>query len=57
MRVATVKHPIPFRDWLLVALSVLLVTLTLFMARLEPLFQALFPDVSNPVYRREAFCS
>ncbi|GHA98519.1 ABC transporter permease [Modicisalibacter luteus] len=55
MRVATVKHPIPFRDWLLVALSVLLVTLTLFMARLEPLFQALFPDVSNPVYRRESF--
>ncbi|TDX29930.1 osmoprotectant transport system permease protein [Modicisalibacter xianhensis] len=54
MRVAALKRPTS-RDGLLVALSVLLVMLVLFMEELAPLFQALFPDLSNPVYRRESF--
>jgi len=40
---------------LLGALIVLLVALTLGMAQLEPLFRALFPDLGNPLYRRDSF--
>ena len=55
MRVAVLKRPMPSRDWLLVALSGLLIALMLFMEQLGPLFTALFPDLNNPMYRRESF--
>lgn len=55
MPVAAQKLPVSSRDWLLGFLALLLVALALFMARLEPLFQAAFPDLSQPIYRRESF--
>ena len=55
MRLAALKLPLAPRDWLLAVLSTVLVALVLFMARLEPLFQAVFPDLDPPVYRRESF--
>ncbi|SFH53765.1 ABC transporter permease [Modicisalibacter xianhensis] len=54
MRVAALKRPTS-RDGLLASLSALLVLLVLFMEELAPLFQALFPELGNPVYRRESF--
>ncbi|MCP1366869.1 ABC transporter permease, partial [Halomonas sp. BBD48] len=55
MRVASLKRPAASRDRLLVALSVLLVLLVLFMEHLAPVFRTLFPELNNPVYRRESF--
>ncbi|MEC9482136.1 MAG: ABC transporter permease [Halomonas sp.] len=45
----------PARRWLLPSLSLLLVALVLFMARLEPLFRAAFPGLETVVYARESF--
>lgn len=39
----------------LVTLALLLVALTLGMGQLEPVFQALFPDLGNPLYNRDTF--
>ncbi|WP_110685922.1 ABC transporter permease [Salinicola aestuarinus] len=39
----------------LITLGVLLVALTLGMGQLEPLFRALFPSVSNPLYTRDSY--
>lgn len=43
------------RGVLLVVLAAVLVGLVLFMEELEPLFRAWFPDLDNPLYRRETF--
>lgn len=43
------------RGVLLVVLAAVLAGLVLFMAELEPLFRAWFPDLDNPLYRRETF--
>lgn len=55
MKALALRAPVGHRTWLLISLSALLVTLTLFMQELEPLLRAAFPELNNPVYRRESF--
>ncbi|MGC3873715.1 ABC transporter permease [Halomonas sp. GXIMD04776] len=55
MKAVALRAPTQTRTWLLIALSVLLVVLVLFMGELKPLFELAFPDLKSPLYDRESF--